>query len=538
MPIAPFDPTQTDSYRALRAGTPARIADLFAADPARASRYSLEAAGLFLDYSKNSVNDRTLGQLLQMAQTADLRAWIERMFAGEAINNTEHRAAWHVMLRAGTRPEVQAVLARVRDFCSAVRDGGWRGATDLAVTDIVNIGIGGSDLGPKCVCRALRGRARADLRAHFVANVDGAQLHEVLAQLDPSRTLFVVTSKTFTTAETMANARAARAWLVAALGEDAVSRHFVAVSTNAAKVAEFGIARERMFEFWDWVGGRYSLWSAVGLSIALYLGYDLFERLLAGARAMDEHFRTAPLERNMPVILALLGYWHSEFAGASSRLVLAYSQDLELLVSHLQQLELESNGKQVTREGRPVSGATTPALWGGVGTDVQHSFMQWVHQSPQSCPVDFILPLRARHPYQQQQQTLVANCLAQSAALMRGKTLEAVRSELAAAAMDARQIDALAPHRVFPGNRSSNTILLPEVSPEALGALIALYEHRTFVQAVLWNINPFDQWGVEYGKQLAQQLEGLLAGDGAQAQDPSTLQLLERFRAAISKAHT
>jgi len=518
------------------------IAELFAADAQRPQRFSAEAAGLYLDYSKQHADERALQLLLALAQQQDLPRWIGRMFAGEAINQTENRAVLHVVLRAPRHAplrvdgqdvpaQVHAVLDRMCDFAEQVRSGSWLGATGRAITDVVNIGIGGSDLGPRMVCRALAAQADGP-RVHFVANVDGTQLTSALHGLEPATTLFVITSKMFTTLETMANAGAARRWLVAALGEDAVRRHCVAVSTNRAEVLKFGIDAANVFEFWDWVGGRYSLWSAVGLSIVIAIGAEGFRQLLAGAHAVDEHFRSAPLEQNLPVLLGLLAVWNrnclaSRF-GARSQVVAPYAQDLEYFVPWLQQLEMESNGKSVDRQGLPVDYATTPALWGDVGTNGQHAFFQMLHQGPAIHPVDFILPLRAAHPLQDQQRMLIANCLAQSSALMLGKSPQQVRAELQAKGMQGAALEAAVPHRVFAGNRPSNTILLPRLDAWHLGALLALYEHRTFVQSVIWNINAFDQWGVELGKQLAQSVLAAMAGDAQVGLDPSTRTLLAR----------
>jgi glucose-6-phosphate isomerase len=538
--------TESPAWLALRehAARMARgsIAELFGADGQRPQRFAAEAAGLVLDYSKQHADARTLELLLALARQQDVSGWIGRLFAGEAINMTERRAAFHLALRAprdvalrADGVEVTAAVHRVLDrmyaFAEQVRSGAWRGHTGQAIRDVVNIGIGGSDLGPRMVCRALHSQADGP-RLHFVANVDGAQLSAVLHGLDPATTLFIITSKTFTTQETMANARAARAWLVAALGEPAVSRHCVAVSTNGAEVTRFGIDAANVFEFWDWVGGRYSLWSAVGLSIVVAIGPARFRELLAGAHAMDQHFRQAPLQRNLPVLLGLLALWNSNFlgphSGAPTQVIAPYAQDLEYFVSWLQQLEMESNGKSVDRQGHAVDYATTPALWGDVGTNGQHAFFQLLHQGPAAHAVDFILPLRAAHPLKDQQDMLVANCLAQSAALMLGKNAQQVRAELQGRGMQGEALEAAVPHRVFAGNRPSNTLLLPQLDARHLGALLALYEHRTFVQSVVWNINAFDQWGVELGKQLAQSVLAAMAGDDKIELDPSTRALLVR----------
>ena len=534
--------TQSAAWRALQqhardlAGR--SITELFDADAGRARAFSAAAAGLYLDYSKQRADARALELLLALARQQDLPGWIGRLFAGEAVNHTENRAAFHIALRAPREADlklggqdaaalVHGVLDRMAGFAGQLRSGSWRGATGRAITDVVNIGIGGSDLGPRMVCRALHSLADGP-RLHFVANVDGAQLTAALHGLDPAATLFIVTSKMFTTLETMANAAAARDWLVSALGPAATPRHFVAVSTNRAEVEKFGIDAANMFEFWDWVGGRYSLWSAVGLSCMVALGPERFGQLLAGAHAMDQHFRTAPLPQNLPVLMGLLGVWNGNFLGSPSQLVAPYAQDLEYFVPWLQQLEMESNGKGVDREGQAVDYATTPVLWGDVGTNAQHAFFQMLHQGPQVHPVDFILPLKAAHRLDRQQDMLIANCLAQSAALMRGKSAGQVRAELQAKGLSGAALEAAIPHRVFGGNRPSSTLLLPQLDATHLGALLALYEHRTFVQSVLWNINAFDQWGVELGKQLAQSVLAAMAGDHRIDLDPSTRALLAR----------
>ena len=517
-----------------------RIDALFAADAARVAGFSCEAAGLRLDYSKQLIDAPAYAALLKLAEQQRLGDWIARMFAGQTVNLTEHRAALHIALRndegppilvdgQDVMPQVREVLARIDAFANAVREGDFHGYTGQPIRDVVNIGIGGSDLGPRMVCETLAPFIDGP-QPHFVSNVDGAQLSAVLAGLDPATTLFVITSKMFTTQETLANARAARAWLADALGEAAVPRHFVAVSTHRAEVEAFGIDASRMFEFWDWVGGRYSLWSAVGLSIALALGPQRFRALRDGAHAMDEHFRSAPLAHNLPVALGLLAVWNNNFLGAASQVVVPYAQRLQRFVAWLQQLEMESNGKRIDRDGQPVGYATTPALWGDVGTNAQHAFFQMLHQSPAVHAVDFILPIAADHPLAAQQRILIANCLAQSAALMRGKDEATVRAELQARGMRADEAASAAPHRVFPGNRPSNTLLLPRLDAWHLGALLAAYEHRTFVQAALWNINAFDQWGVELGKQIAREVLAALEGGSDEGFDPSTRALIGRLR--------
>ncbi|MDX8401573.1 MAG: glucose-6-phosphate isomerase, partial [Mariprofundaceae bacterium] len=425
-----------------------------------------------------------------------------------------------------------AVLERMRMFVEQVRSGKWRGRDGRAITDVVNIGIGGSDLGPAMVCEALAPYA-GRVRVHFVSNVDGAHLGSTLAGLDPATTLFVVVSKTFTTQETLANATSARAWLLDGGGSEAdVARHFVAVSTNEAAVRAFGIDPVNMFGFWDWVGGRYSLWSAVGLSIALDVGMDRFEELLAGAHAMDEHFRTAPLEDNLPVILAMLGIWHVDFLGAASHAVLPYDQSLRLLPAWLQQLDMESNGKRVTRDGRPVDYPTGPVVWGEPGTNGQHAFFQLLHQGTHRVPCDFIAPARSHWPMGEHHRMLISNFLAQTEALMLGRTEDEARAEMEAEGMDAARIEALLPHRVFPGDRPSNTILLRKLTPRTLGMLLALYEHKVYAQSLVWDINAFDQWGVELGKQLARRILPELAyGAEPVGHDASTRGLIRQWHA-------
>lgn len=518
-----------------------RTADLFAGDAARADTFALDAVGLHLDFSKQRVDRATLNDLFALARARQLPQWIERMFAGERINSTENRAVLHTALRyfgdqsitvdgEDVMPAVRREREHVQAFAAEVRGGDWRGATAEKITDVVNIGIGGSDLGPRMVCETLAPLIDGP-RAHFVANVDGAQITRVLAGLRPASTLFVVTSKTFTTQETMANARAARNWLTQALGESAVAQHFVAVSTNLKEVERFGIHGHRMFQFWDWVGGRYSLWSAVGLPIAVALGPERYQALLEGAQAMDRHFATAPLERNMPVLLGLLAVWNTNFIGAASQVIAPYAQRLDRFVAWLQQLEMESNGKRISRGGSVLDYASTLPLWGDVGTNSQHAFFQMLHQGSAVHAVDFILPLAPdHHQLPEQHRMLIANCLAQSAALMRGRTAEEVRAELRSAGVDGEALEAAVPHRVFPGNRPSNTLLLPRIDAYNLGALLALYEHRTFVQSVIWDINAFDQWGVELGKKIAGQILPALGGGSAGDFDPSTQRLIDRIR--------
>ena len=549
-----YRPTRTSAWSALQEHCetlrPVHLRDLFAQDGERFERFSLEAAGLFLDYSKNRVDATALKLLTELAEAAELPAWIERMFGGERINFTENRAVLHTALRnradtpvlvdgEDVMPGVDAVLEKMGRFVGWVRDGEWHGHTGRVITDVVNIGIGGSHLGPEMATLALAPYTRPDLRAHFVSNVDGADIGEVLGRLDPETTLFIVASKTFTTQETLTNAHTARAWLVERLGsEAAVARHFVAVSTNAEEVAAFGIDTANMFEFWDWVGGRYSLWSAIGLPIALAVGMERFTELLAGAHAMDRHFREAPLAQNMPVILALLGVWYRNFLGAPSHAVLPYDQSLRRLPAYLQQLDMESNGKRIDRAGLTVESDTGPVIWGEPGTNGQHAFYQLIHQGTQLIPVDFIAPTRSHHRVGQHHPILLANCLAQGEALMRGKSAEEVRAELTRAGFSGEALEAAIPHRVFPGNRPSNTILMDQLTPATLGALIALYEHKVFVQGVIWNVNSFDQWGVELGKQLAKAiLPELGAGAAIGTHDASTAGLIRRCQDGLASGN-
>ncbi len=524
-----------------------RILDLFAEDAARFDRLALsldtDEGPFVLDPSKNKLTAETLALLADLAEEAGLPQAIARMFAGEEINPTEHRAALHVALRnpgdapqpcggADVMPEVLAVLDKVEDFVGRVRGGDWRGATGKAVTDVVNIGIGGSDLGPAMICQALAPYGRDDLSAHFVSNVDAAHIAGVLRRLNPETTLFVVTSKTFTTQETLRNAHTARDWLVRNLGERAVGRHFVAVSTNAAAVAGFGIDADNMFGFWDWVGGRYSLWSAVGLSIALAVGMPAFRALLAGAHAMDEHFRAAPPLDNLPVVLALTGIWNHTVLGVPALAVLPYDQSLARFPAFLQQLEMESNGKGVTADGRTVAQTTAPVVFGEPGTNGQHSFYQLLHQGTREVACDFVVVARSHHEVADHQPMLLANALAQAEALMKGRSREQAEAELLAQGKPPAEARRLAPHKTFPGDRPSTTLLLPALTPETLGMLVALYEHKVFVQSTIWGINAFDQWGVELGKAMAGAiLPELLGGAAADGHDGSTAALIGLTRA-------
>ncbi len=518
--------------------------DLFAQEPRRFERLSLRFEDLLLDYSKNRITTRTLTLLLDLARGAGLPEWIERMFRGDRVNATEHRAALHIALRnRGGRPieidgqdvmpAVNDVLRRIRDFVAAVRSGAWTGHDGRKIADVVSIGIGGSHLGPEMATLALAAYAESGPRLHFVANVDGAEIAATLAGLDPGTTLFVVISKTFTTMETLANAGTARQWFRARAGADAdLARHFVAVSNNRQAVAEFGIDPANSFEIWDWVGGRYSLWSAVGLPVALAIGGDDFLELLGGAHAMDEHFRSAPLERNMPALMALVGVWYANFFGAESHAVIPYDHGLRRLPAYLQQLEMESNGKRVTRDGETVDHATVPVLWGEPGTNSQHAFFQALHQGTRLIPADFLLPAVSAYPAGPHHELLIANCLAQTEALMRGRPEAEVHRELEAATLPAPDIARLLPHKVHPGNQPTNTLLFRRLDPRTLGMIIALYEHKTFAQGVIWGVNSFDQWGVELGKQLASTIvDELRSAETAAAHDSSTASLLAAVRA-------
>ena len=513
------------------------LRSLFADDPARGERMTAEAAGVYLDYSKNRINDETLRLLIALAEQSGLRARIDAMFRGERINITENRAALHVALRAprgasiivdgkNVVPEVHAVLGKMADFADRVRHGQWKGHSGKPIRNVVNIGIGGSDLGPVMAYEALKYYSDRAMTFRFVSNVDGTDFVEATCDLDPAETLFIVSSKTFTTLETMTNARSARDWSLREFGGDAkaVARHFVAVSTNADKVAEFGIDTANMFEFWDWVGGRYSMDSAIGLSTMLAIGPDHFRDMLAGFHAIDEHFRTTPFSRNLPVLMGLLGVWYNDFFGAQTVAVLPYDQYLKRFPAYLQQLTMESNGKHVTLDGTPVETATGPIYWGEPGTNGQHSFYQLIHQGTRLIPCDFIAFAQTLNPLGRHHDMLLANVFAQTEALAFGKTREQVKAE--------GTPDWLVPHRVFEGNRPSNTILMDRLTPAALGKLVALYEHSVFTQGVIWNIDSFDQWGVELGKVLAQRIIPELESKTAPKldHDSSTNNLIRRYR--------
>ncbi|WP_205694480.1 glucose-6-phosphate isomerase [Crenobacter cavernae] len=514
--------------------------ELFEQDPDRFERFHLELDGLMLDYSKNRITDRTLELLVELAHTADLAGWMARLKGGERINVSEHRAVLHTALRApkgkpvwleghDVSADVHAVLERMTAFCHRVRGGEWRGFTGKPVTDVVNLGIGGSDLGPLAVTEALGAYASANVRVHYVSNVDGQHLARTLKRLDPETTLFVVASKSFTTPETLLNAQAARDWFLKSASEADIARHFVAVSCNAAAVAAFGIDTANMFEFWDWVGGRYSTWSAVGLSVMLAIGPDHFQDFLAGGHAMDEHFFGAPFEANMPVILALLGVWYNTFYGAHTHAIMPYDHGLRRFPAHIQQLDMESNGKRVGRFGERLDFDTGPVIWGEVGVNSQHAFFQLLHQGTRLVPSDFIVPMNSHFPVDEQHAVLVANGFAQTEALMRGKTEAEALAELSG--LPGETIDMLLPQKLFPGNQPSNTLAIAKLTPYSLGMLLALYEHKVFVQGVIWGINSFDQWGVEYGKQLAARILPQLSESApCLHHDASTNGLIQFFR--------
>jgi glucose-6-phosphate isomerase len=516
---------------------------LFDKDKQRFDRFSQETCGILFDYSKNIMTGRTLELLLDLATQAKLPARITALFGGEKLNFTEHRAALHTALRdpkksgldvdgLDVRKAVHQVLKQMDAFVESVHGGRWLGHTGKPITDVVNIGIGGSDLGPALAASALKPYARPGMRTHYAYTIDPRAINAVLEEVDPETTLFVVVSKTFTTQETLANAHAARTWLVAKLGsEQAVAKHFVAVSTNAAAVKQFGIAPANMFGFWDWVGGRYSLWSAVGMSIALSVGMERFRELLSGAHAMDEHFRTAPFARNMPVIMALLALWYVNFFNARTHAILPYDLRLSRLAAFIQQLAMESNGKSITAQGQPAGLDTCPVYWGGLGNCGQHAYFQLLHQGTQLIPADFIAVATPPDANAGMHDLLLANCLAQMEALMRGKTADEAQAEMKAQGLSPKEIKALLPHKLFPGNRPSNMLLLQRLDPHTLGALLAAYEHKTFVEGMLWDINPFDQWGVEYGKQLTKIVEkDLAAPTPSSNHDSSTNGLIAAYK--------
>ncbi|MCA9664337.1 MAG: glucose-6-phosphate isomerase [Myxococcales bacterium] len=538
--------TQSNTWKALVARQKAiastQMRDQFAKDAERFARYSLEHDGLLLDYSKNRIDDETMTLLRELADERGLRGRIDAMFSGERINVTEDRAVLHVALRnRGARaievdgedvmPQVKAVLAKMRKFSEAVRGGAHKGHTGKAITDVVNVGIGGSDLGPVMITEALRSYW-TNITPHFVSNVDGTHMAETLKRVDPETTLFIIASKTFTTQETLTNAHTARRWLVDKLGSDAaVAKHFVALSTNAKGVSDFGIDTENMFEFWDWVGGRYSSWSAIGLSVALTIGMDNFDAFLDGGYAMDEHYRTAPWHENLPVTLALLGIWYHNFFGCESHAILPYDQYMHRFAAYFQQGDMESNGKRVDLDGNDVDYTTGPIIWGEPGTNGQHAFYQLIHQGTRLIPCDFLAPAKSQNPVGDHHAKLLANYFAQTEALMKGKTSAEARAELEAQGLSGEALDKLLPHKVFPGNRPTNSLIFDKLTPKMLGKLVAMYEHKIFTQGVIWNVNSFDQWGVELGKQLAKAILPELEGDGAvSSHDGSTNGLINWFK--------
>ncbi len=537
--------TQSPAWQALQAHQPVmarqHLRELFKQDAQRFDKFSLLFNDILLDYSKQPINGETVALLLALARQQDLAGWIARMFQGEKINNTEQRAALHSALRGedaamvdgvDIMPDIKRVLKQMAQFSTAVHCGEHNGYSGKPFTDIVNIGIGGSDLGPVMVTEALKPYGLPHLTSHFVSNIDGTQLSETLRQLDPATTLFIIASKTFTTLETITNAHSARAWFLAHGGGEAdIAQHFVAVSTNRTAVEEFGINPDNMFEFWDWVGGRYSLWSAIGLPIVLAIGMDNFNLLLAGAREMDQHFATAPLAENLPVMLGLIGIWQINFCAVTSHAVLPYDQHLHRFPAYLQQLEMESNGKRITRDGEVVDYHTGAVVWGEPGTNGQHAFYQLLHQGTQTIAADFLAPCQSHHPIGNHHRLLLANFFAQTEALMTGRNKGEVRADLESQGLTTESLESLLPHKIFPGNHFTTSVLFKKLDPKTLGNLIALYEHKVFVQSVIWNINPFDQWGVELGKQLAGKILTELEQDKTVvAHDPSTNGLINFFK--------
>eukprot|EP01113_Clastostelium_recurvatum_P025007 TRINITY_DN2999_c0_g1_i1.p1 TRINITY_DN2999_c0_g1~~TRINITY_DN2999_c0_g1_i1.p1 ORF type:complete len:589 (-),score=129.90 TRINITY_DN2999_c0_g1_i1:29-1714(-) len=549
--------TETPAWKALQQHheslKSSHMRELFEKDRTRFDRFHAQFEDILLDFSKNIITDETIQLLVNLAQQADVKGWAERMFTGEKINTTEDRAVLHIALRnrsntpimvdgVNVTDQVNAVLAKMGKFVASVRGGEWRGYTGKQITDCVNIGIGGSDLGPVMVTAALQPYASDKMRVHFVSNVDGTHIAEATRHLNPETTLFIVASKTFTTQETITNALSAREWLYRTLKLEsasdeekrkAVSKHFVALSTNTKEVTQFGILEDNMFEFWDWVGGRYSVWSAIGLSVALYIGMENFEAFLAGAHAMDNHFRNTPYERNLPVLLGLIGLWYNNFFGAQSQAILPYDQYLSRFAAYFQQGDMESNGKGVTKSGERVSYSTGPVIWGEPGTNGQHAFYQLIHQGMKTIPCDFIAPIETHNPIGKHHPILLSNFFAQTEALMRGKTAEEARAELTKEGVSGERLEKLVPHKVFTGNRPTNSIMVQKITPYTLGSLVALYEHKIFTQGVIWRINSFDQWGVELGKQLAKSILPELEASGSApvtTHDSSTNGLINHYR--------
>jgi glucose-6-phosphate isomerase len=545
-------PTQLPAWKALEAHyqevAPLQMRDLFKDDPKRFEKFSLRFEDILFDFSKNRITDKTLPLLYDLARQSDLKGWTEKMFTGQKINTTEDRAVLHVALRNRSNrpilvdgqdvmPEVNAVLAHMRQFSEAIRSGSWKGYTGKAITDVVNIGIGGSDLGPVMATEALKPYGKPGLHVHFVSNVDGTHIVETLKKCAPETTVFIVASKTFTTQETLTNAHSAKDWfLKSAKDEKHVAKHFVALSTNEAEVTKFGIDKQNMFAFWDWVGGRYSLWSAIGLSIAVFIGMDNFEQMLAGGHAMDEHFRNTPLEKNLPATLGLIGLWYNNFFGAQTVAILPYDQYMHRFPAYFQQGDMESDGKSVTKDGQKCTWSTGPIIWGEPGTNGQHAFYQLIHQGTKLVPCDFLAPVETQNPLGEHHAILLSNFFAQTEALMKGKTDAEVRAELKGAKMSAEALEKLVPQKMFAGNKPTNSILFQKLTPKTLGMLIVLYEHKIFTQGIVWNINSFDQWGVELGKQLAKVILPELKAPGeVKSHDASTNGLINDYKARRPK---
>ncbi|QXG33709.1 glucose-6-phosphate isomerase [Pseudomonas viridiflava] len=543
----PSDVTALPAWQALsehrKAMQDFSMREAFNADPQRFSEFTLSSAGLFLDYSKNLITTETRDLLVSLANEVGLKDAIKAQYDGELVNSSEGRPALHTALRrpVGDKlkvngvdviPDVHRVLNQMTELVGRIHDGLWRGYTEKPITDVVNIGIGGSFLGPELVSEALVAYAHKGVRCHYLANIDGSEFHELSMKIRAETTLFIVSSKSFNTLETLKNAQAARAWYLAQGGSEAeLHRHFIAVSSNNAAAVAFGIREENIFPMWDWVGGRYSLWSAIGLPIALAIGMSNFKELLSGAYTMDQHFQSAPFEKNMPVLLGLLGVWYGNFWNAQSHAILPYDHYLRNITKHLQQLDMESNGKSVRQDGTPVSTDTGPVIWGGVGANGQHAYHQLLHQGTQMIPADFIVPIVSFNPVSDHHQWLYANCLSQSQALMMGKTKAEAEAELREKGMAEDEVQKLAPHKVIPGNRPSNTLVVERISPRRLGALVAMYEHKVFVQSVVWGTNAFDQWGVELGKEMGKAVYHRLTGGTEEpADDASTQGLINYFR--------
>ena len=540
-------PTQREAWKALEAHhkeiAPVHMRDLFKQDPQRFDKFNLRFNDLLFDFSKNRITEKTMALLYQLANESDLRGWTEKMFTGQKINTTEDRAVLHVALRNRSNkpilvdgrdvmPEVNAVLAHMREFSEAIRGGSWKGYTGKPITDVVNIGIGGSDLGPVMATEALRPYGKPGLNVHFVSNVDGTHIVETTKKLNPETTVFIVASKTFTTQETLTNATSAKEWFLKSAKDAAhVAKHFVALSTAEKEVKKFGIDPKNMFAFWDWVGGRYSLWSAIGLSIAVFIGMDNFEELLAGGHAMDEHFRTTPVEKNLPATLGLIGLWYNNFFGAQTVAILPYDQYMHRFPAYFQQGDMESDGKSVTRDGTPCEWSTGPIIWGEPGTNGQHAFYQLIHQGTKIVPCDFLAPIETHNPVGEHHPILLSNFFAQTEALMKGKTAEEVRAELKGSTLSTEALEKLVPQKSFAGNKPTNSILFKKLTPRTLGSLIVLYEHKIFTQGIIWNINSFDQWGVELGKQLAKAILPELKGsDKVTTHDASTNGLINYYK--------